>query len=209
MSQKDELIQQTRLAFDFIQKLYLEVSYLIKEIEGSLLEEEEKFIICRPQGYAITARTSSGLESINVNLWLVRKLAVSFVPEDCTKQERGQTHTEINKDLRVLYVRVVLDDKNIDQPTLYSGVLYNLEVKPQGERWFNKFEKLMGHIEYNEQKILTEPEAINYEDTSVKIEGKLLKNNLYDIDDSETLHNKVISPTLEIFRKKAVYDSQK
>jgi len=33
---KSEVIHQTTLAFDFIQKLYLEVSYLIKEIEGIL-----------------------------------------------------------------------------------------------------------------------------------------------------------------------------
>ena len=50
------LVEQTNLVFDFLQKLYLEVSYLIKEIEGILYGEEEKFIIGRPSGYSISAR---------------------------------------------------------------------------------------------------------------------------------------------------------
>ena len=58
MVDKAHLMEQTNLAFDFIQKLHLEVSYLIKEIEGILYEEEEKFIIGRPSGYEISARSS-------------------------------------------------------------------------------------------------------------------------------------------------------
>ena len=44
------LIRQTKNAFEYIQKLYLESSYLIKEMEGLLKEEEENFIIGRPSG---------------------------------------------------------------------------------------------------------------------------------------------------------------
>ncbi|MEW5919836.1 MAG: hypothetical protein AB1796_02560 [Bacillota bacterium] len=201
MTGKDELIRQTKLAFDFIQKLYIEVSYLIKEIEGLLLEEEEKFIICRPSGYGITARSSTGLESVNVNMWLLRKLAVSFVPETQTKLERGQTFTEINEDLRVLYLKIMLDDNNIEQPLIYSGILFNILKKPQGERWIKKFENLMGHIEYNEQKIFYNPDDIDYEDVHIKFKGKLIKNNLYDINDSETLYDKIIVPSLKLFRE--------
>jgi len=43
--EKTELITQTQLAFDFIQKLYFEVSYLIKEVEGQLAQEEEGFML--------------------------------------------------------------------------------------------------------------------------------------------------------------------
>ena len=81
MVDKTHLMEQTNLAFDFIQKLYLEVSYLIKEIEGILHEEEEKFIIGRPSGYGISARSSTGLESNNVGLWLLREFAVFFIPK--------------------------------------------------------------------------------------------------------------------------------
>ncbi len=110
MINKSEITEQTNLAFDFIQKLYLEVSYLIKEIEGILHEEEEKFIIGRPAGYGISARSSTGLESTNVNLWLLRKFAVFFVPEDKTRVERGQTITEIDDNLKILYLRIILRD---------------------------------------------------------------------------------------------------
>ncbi len=162
MTQKEEIIRQTALAFDFIQKLYLEVSYLIKEIEGTLQEEEEKFIIGRPAGYGISARSSTGLESNNVNLWLLKKFAVFFVPEERTKLERGQTITELSKDLKVLYLRIVLNDINIDEPTIYSGVLYNIQKKPQA-KWVSKFESIMGHIEYNDDKIFKKPQEIDYE----------------------------------------------
>ena len=47
MIEKSDLPKQTKLAFDFIQKLYLEISYMIKEIEGLLYEQEEKFVIGR------------------------------------------------------------------------------------------------------------------------------------------------------------------
>ena len=200
MTDTKELARQTALAFDFIQKLYLESSYLIKEMEGLLLEEKEKFVICRPSGYAVSARSSTGLESVYVNIWLMRKLAVAFIPEDVTKVEKGQTHTMLSKDLRVLYVRVVFDDKDIDQPVINTGFLTNFEIKQPGERWSGKFEKMMSHITYNDQKIFVDPDKVVYEDASVKFDGRFIKNNLYDLNDSKNLYEKVIVPTLGKFR---------
>jgi len=43
--EKSEIIEQTKVAFDFIQRLYLETSYFIKEIEGILKLEDEDFQI--------------------------------------------------------------------------------------------------------------------------------------------------------------------
>ncbi|MEK0337249.1 MAG: hypothetical protein QQN41_07440, partial [Nitrosopumilus sp.] len=187
MIDKGEIAEQTNLAFDFIQKLYLEVSYLIKEIEGILYEENEKFIIGRPSGYSISARSSTGLESNNVKLWLLRKFAVFFVPEDNTKCERGQTITQIDENLKVLYLRILLSDKSITEPTVYSGTLYNIQKKPQA-KWIKKFENIMGNIiEYNDSKIFQNIEKINYEDAYVTFQGKLIKTNLFEINDSETI----------------------
>ncbi|GFP18533.1 hypothetical protein HKBW3S03_00038 [Candidatus Hakubella thermalkaliphila] len=200
MAEKEEILRQTALAFDFIQKLYLEVSYLIKEIEGTLQEEDEKFVIGRPAGYGISARSSTGLESNNVSLWLLKKFAVFFVSEEKTKLERGQTITELHKDLKVLYLRIVLNDKNIDEPIVYLGVLYNIEKKPQA-KGINKFESIMGYIEYNDDKIFKKPQEIDYEDAYVRLQGELIKNNLYDINDSQTLYDKIIKPSLELYRK--------
>ncbi len=202
MTGKKEIITQTQLAFEFIQKLYLEVSYLIKEIEGTLFEEEEKFSICRPSGYGVTARGSTGLESVYVNMWLMRKLAVAFIPEIFTDMERGQTHTEISKDLRVLYVRVVLDDATVDQPKLFTGYFTDFVVNKAGERLRNRFENMMSHITYNDQKIFHDPQAIEYEDAYFKFNGKFIETNLYDISDSKALSEKVITPTLALYRGK-------
>ena len=202
MVNKNEIIEQTNLAFDFIQKLYFEVSYLIKEVEGILHEEEEKFVIGRPAGYGISARSSTGLESTNVNLWLLRKFAVFFVTEDKTRIERGQTITEIDDNLKILYLRVslILRDKKISEPAVYSGVLYNIRKKPQA-KWIGKFENIMGHLEYNDNKIFKNAEKIDYEDAYIKIQGELIKNNLFEINNSETIRKKIIEPALELFRK--------
>lgn len=196
MTAKHEIIRQTALAFEFIQKLYFEVSYLIKEIEGTLQEEDERFIIGRPYGYAVSARSSTGLETGNVNLWLLKKFAVFFVPEEKTKIEKGLTITELHKDLKILYLRIVLNDKNIEEPKLFSGVLYNIEAKS-----WSKFENIMGHMEYNDGKVFKDPQKIEYEDAYIKLHGKLFENNLYDINDSQTLYDKIIQPSLELYRK--------
>ena len=114
--EKKEVIQQTALAFDFIQKLYFEVSYLIKEIEGLLAEENERFIIGRPSGYAITSRNSSGLEPFLVNLWPLKKMSVCFIPEEQTKINGGVTNTTFDKNLKIIYLRIILSEKEISEP---------------------------------------------------------------------------------------------
>lgn len=200
MNDKNELIEQTNLAFDFIQKLYLEVSYLIKEIEGILREEEEKFIIGKPGGYSVTARSSTGLESINVNLWLLRKFAVFFVPEDKADRKGGQAITKIDANLKVLYLRILLNNRSVNEPTLYSGVLYNIHNKLKAN-WIVKFENMMAHFEYNDEKIFKDVAKIDYEDAYIKIAGELIKNNLFEINDSETILMKIINPSLALYRK--------
>ena len=200
MQNRTEIIEQTNLAFDFVQKLYLEVSYLIKEIEGILLEEDERFIIGRPNGYHISARSSTGLESVNVNFWLFKKLATFFVPEDRTERKGGQTITKLGKDLKILYLRILLNDKDIAEPVVYSGVLYDIEKKPQA-KWIVKFENMMQHFEYHDDKIFKNIRKINYEDIYMKLRGELIKSNLYEINNSETILKKIVKPSVDLFRK--------
>lgn len=201
MVDKAHLVEQTNLAFDYMQKLYLEVSYLIKEIEGILYEEEEKFIIGRPSGYGISARSSTGLESNNVGLWLLREFAVFFIPENKKKITGGVTQTKIDKKLRVLYVRIVLNNKNVLSPTIHSGVLHDIETKPSGERFIKKFERIMTHLEYNKDKVFNDGKKIDYEDAYIKIKGELINNKLFDINDSDTIMKKIINPSLVLYRK--------
>lgn len=130
----------------------------------------------------------------------MRKFAVFFVPEDKTEVKGGQLITKIDENLKILYLRTVLNDKNISEPVIYSGVLYSIQKKPQ-VKWIGKFENIMGHLEYNDDKIFKNVEKINYEDAHIKLQGELVKNNLFDINDSETILKKIIKPSLELFRK--------
>jgi len=196
MVEKGQIIEQTKLAFDFIQQLYLEVSYLVKVIEGILQEEEERFVIGRPTGYGISARSSTGLDSNLVRYWLMRKLAVFFAPEERTELRRGQTTTKIDSDLRVLYLRIVLDDKAIDEPAVYSGVLRSIRATKA-----EKFESLMGFIEYSDHRVFSSLPKVDYEDPSVRLQGELMQNNLFEINDTEAILKKIVGPSLELYRE--------
>lgn len=195
---KKEITNQIRNAFDFIQKLYNESSYLIKEIEGQLGESEYLFQMLRPSGYSISARSSTGLEPNNVNLWLLRKFAVAFVEAKNTEIQKGQNITGINEKLKVLYFRVILDDKNQDKPQLVFGVFY--EIK-QFKDWVKKFENLMGYFEYVDTKLFAKFPNIDYEDGTFKIKGKFNKVDLLDINSSNELVEKVINPAIKLYKK--------
>jgi hypothetical protein len=200
MVNKNELTEQTNLAFDFIQKLYLEVSYLIKEMEAMLNEEEEKFVIGKPGGYGITARGSTGLEASNVNLWLYRKLSVFFVPEEDTEVKGGQQETKIHGDLKVLYLRFVLQDEKVGEPLVYSGVLHSIQNKGKA-KWITKFENLMGYFEYNDDRVFKNSERIEYEDANIALKGELVKNSLFEINNSEAIREKIVRPSLDLYRR--------
>ena len=194
---KEDTANQIRNAFDFIQKLYNESSYLIKEIEGQLAENEHRFQLLRTSGYAISSRSSSGLEPNNVNFWLLRRFGVAFVDEINTELIKGQNVTEINDNLKVLYFRVILDDKNESEPQLIYGVFHN--IKAFKDKWIKKFENLMGNFEYVDNKLFSQIPDIDYEDGTFKLRGKFKKVNLLDINSSDELIEKVINPAIEIF----------
>jgi hypothetical protein len=195
---KSEVAKQIKNAFDFIQTLYNESSYLVKEIEGQLGQGDIRFQILRPSGYSVSARSSTGLEPNNVNLWLLRKFAVAFVEESSTELQKGQNFTEINEHLKVLYFRIILDDKNHPEPQLLFGVFY--EIKPFKD-WVKKFENLMGQFEYVDSKLFAKFPNIDYEDGTFKIKGKFKKVNLLEINSSNELIDKVINPAKELFER--------
>lgn len=196
---KKEIEKQTKLAYEFIQKLFFEVSYLIKEMEGLLSEENPPFVICRPGGYAITTRSSNGLDSVYVNLWLLRKFSVAFGPKDTTLTIKGQTNTPLLPDRKVIYVRIILDDKDIYEPMIYSGVLYDFHKKTAEGKWPEKFEQLMTTFEYSEAQIFADPKIINFENNNFSLKGRLFDVPLFDIDSSTTLSEKIIKPTIKLY----------
>lgn len=196
---KKQIIEQTKLAFSFIQKMYLEASYLIKEIEAQLSEEEEIFIIGKPSGYGINTRGSTGLEPMYVNLWQIRKFGVFFVPMELTKAN-GTTTTKFSKDTKVIYVRIILDDEDIKEPAIYFGVLFNFGQNTELKKKFTKVEHLISLLEYRDKAIFDKTENIEYEDGYIKFSGKLHKANLLDINGSEEVYSLIVTPALKLYR---------
>jgi len=192
-----ELTQQTKLAYDFLQKLYLEVSYMIKEIEGMLAEEKEQFLIGRGGGYAITARSSNGLDANNVHLWPLRTFSVFFVPKGFTNVKGGATFTKFVHGLKTIFVKFFLDGKEVSEPYIYVGTVFDIEHKKET---YVKFENLITHVEYNQNKIFTGDDFIDYEDGYFKFRGKFFRVNLFEINSSEEIVKLVLEPVLEIFR---------
>lgn len=195
---KTEIKNQIKNAFEFIQRLYNESSYLIKEIEGQLGESEYRFQILRPSGYSVSTRSSTGLEANNVSLWLPRKFSVAFVEEDVTEITKGQNFTEISKELKVLYFKFKLDEKNLDEPKLLFGVFYDIE---KYKDWVKKFENLMGTLEYVDNKMFSKFPTIDYKDGTFKIKGKFKMVNLLDINSSLELNEKVLEPIIKMYEQ--------
>lgn len=195
---KTEIKNQIKNAFEFIQRLYNESSYLIKEIEGQLGESKYRFQILRPSGYSVSTRSSTGLEANNVSLWLPRKFSVAFVEEDVTEITKGQNFTEISKELKVLYFKFKLDEKNLDEPKLLFGVFYDIE---KYKDWVKKFENLMGTLEYVDNKMFSKFSTIDYKDGTFKIKGKFRMVNLLDINSSLELNEKVLEPIIKMYEQ--------
>ena len=192
-----ELVKQTKNAFDFIEKLYFEVSYLIKEIEGLLQQEDEAFVIGRPSGYGVTTRSSTGLEPGNVSLWLTKMFTVFFCPENMTKINGGQTNTAFQEELKVIVIRILLGDKDIDQPKINFGCLSEIKSKRQDQK---KFEHLMFEFAYNSDKIFN-GSSNQYEDSYCSFKKIFLSEDLYSINSSEDIVAKIIQPVLKIYRQ--------
>jgi len=197
--EKSKIIEQTKLAFDLIQKLYHEVAFLIKEIEGQLSEAEEVFVIGKPGGYQVNYRSSTGLEQVNVNRWLPRTMSVFFVPEELTELS-GTTNTKFTEETKVIYIRVVLDDDDLNEPAIYYGVLFGFDKNEILNKRFSKVEQIISLIEYRENTVFKNISKISYEDSYVKFEGNLKKRSLFDLNNSKDVNKFIVEPSLKMFR---------
>lgn len=196
---KTEIIHQTRNAFEFLQKLYFETSYLIKEIEGILSEEEEGFVIGRGGGYAVSARSSNGLEAANVNYWPLRMFSVYFIQKSFTRKKGATTVTDFDQGLKVIHLRITLDEKDIAEPYMTMSVLYDI-ARLSKRDYPSKFEQLSTLIEYNYSKVFTGDDLIDYKDSYCEFKGKSFKVNLFDVNSSEEIRKLVTEPILKIYR---------
>ncbi len=78
------------------------------------------------------------------------------------------------------------------------GIFYNFRDK--GKAGVQKVEQLMNHIEYRETQVFKDPLLIDYSDGYISFQGKLLAHNLFDLNSSEEIYKKVITPALDLFR---------
>lgn len=193
-----DVIKQTKNAFDFVQKLFFEISYLIKEMEGMVREEEEKFIIVRPSGYHVSTRTSTGLEPIYVENWLPKVFAVSFVPEEMTKIQAGQSITKLEEDPKLLLIYIEVMGRELTQPKITFGTVYNIKSK---RKQYYKFEHFMTSFIYSGKKIFQNISNINYEDTYFSFKGKFKQINLFSIENSNDIRKKIVEPIIKLFRE--------
>lgn len=198
MAEKAEAIKQCKIAYENMQNLFHEVSFFIKDVENSLAVEEEDFIIGRPRGYQVVSISSYGLDPRYVDMWPLRKLAVFFVPKAMTTGV-NKTSTPFENGLKVIYVRVVLDDddESFSEPYVLAGVMYDITTKPKS---FTKFEQVLSHFESCERKVFKTPEKIDYEDSYLRLLGQLNKVNLFDIRDGEAVKEMIVDPALNLFR---------
>ena len=194
----NDLVEQSRNAFDFVRKLYLETSYLIKEVEGLLQLEDESFVIGRPSGYAVTAKTSTGLESVNVEQWLPRTMTVFFCPASMTQLSRGQTTTPFSDSLRLLLLHLELFGRHLEQPRALIGYIEHVVTKKPKDR--SKVEHIMYEFAYNAGKIFSSLPDVTFEDGVCSFSGHFLEVPLFSIRGSEDIVDKLIEPALELYR---------
>jgi len=196
MSQALEV--QTRNALEFVQKLYIEISYLIKEVEGLLHREDEKFIIGRPNGYGVTSGKSTGLEPANVDFWLSKTFTVFFVPEDDTKPG-GTTNTGFKNNLKLLLLDIELEGKKSKSPRVIAGVLYDIRSKRADH---TKFEHMMFEFVNSREKIFANTLEMNYEDSYLSMKGDIFSLRLFSLSSSEDVAKKIVDPMLDAYRRR-------
>ena len=194
-----DLAEQTRNAFGFIEKLYLETSYLIKEVEGQLQQMPEGFVILRPAGYGVSSLTSTGLEAKNVSYWLRKRLAVAFVPEALTQHRAGQTHTAFLEDLRVMFLTLVFFADELNEPTAFFGYVDHIENKTTD---WKKFERFMWEFPSSAIEMLNRGPTISFDDGYCSMSGEVKKLKLYSLNTSEDVRKKLVEPMVKLYRKK-------
>ncbi|MFC1781873.1 hypothetical protein ACFLZ8_06395, partial [Planctomycetota bacterium] len=68
--------------------------------------------------------------------------------------------------------------------------------------WPIKFEQAMQHIEYNDEKIFRDKlNNISYEDARIQLKGELIKNAMFEINNGETIRDRIVKPSLELYEK--------
>ena len=192
------IADQIKNSLTFVRKLHFEISYLLKEIEGMLIEEEERFTILKGSGYSVIARTSTSLDSWGPNYWMPNDFSVFFSEESFVENDKGITITKVNKDLKVLFVHIKVIDKDLNEPKIYFGCIDNIESKKSDS---SKVENMLWEFSYSGNKIIFEKDKkIEYSDGRWDFAGEYLKRDLLSINSSNDIKSKIVDPLLKLYR---------
>ena len=131
----------------------------------------------------------------------MRTAAVFFVSVTDAEIKRGQTYTPLEPSIKVIYLRVVMDEKEFEQPYVQYGVMTNFVKKSSPKKWPEKFEQLMAHLEYRPPRFPDESGKLDYQHPYIQFQGQLLTTPLYDLNTSQDIKEQVIQPALELYRK--------
>lgn len=196
---KIQMNEQTKSAFDFVEKIYSECAYLVKEIEGILQKQEERFKIGKQRGYQISASSSLGLK--NPEQWMYRKLCAYFVPSPLTREVGGRTETSFGKDLKIIYLLIILSEEKLKTPQVAIGVL-------------SEFKKITRRIPKVEYFVIPYMEKIwdfvkrhgsgrnkLYTDSQLEFKTKFMIRDLFDINNVQDVEKKLVNPVLRYFRQ--------
>ncbi len=200
----NQLVEHTHIAFEYVERIYEEVATLVREVETLLAETPDRFVIGRPSGYGISTRGSTGIEPRNVTRWLMRQFAVCFIPEDRAKMDKGQTATKLTPELRVLYLRFILDGYDrclfdghpLKEPTVLFGVLHDISSRKR-----KKFENVMADLEYSESKLFKALPAVEMDEAYFKLRGHLQRLALFSLTDAAAVGRLLVEPLLAQYRK--------
>jgi len=194
---KPTIAEQTRNAFDFIKKLHSEIAALIKDVENQLSKDDEEFCIIKPSGYGVTTRTSTGLEQSNVDKWLPQTITVFFCPLSSTYHARGQTITKFENLLQIIFLRIELIDKDLEEPIITTGVLRNITPK---QNKMKKFENSIWVFAYESAKIFKKNSLkIDYSGRDVSFNGEYFVLKLFSINSSADVRMKIVDPLLKLY----------
>ena len=192
------IADQIKNSLTFIRKLHFEISYLIKEIEGMLIEEEERFTILKGGGYSVIARTSTSLDSLGPNYWMPNNFSVFFSDESFVENDKGVTVTKVNKDLKVLFLHIKIIEQDLNEPKIYFGYINNIGSKKSSN---SKVEHMLWEFTYSGSKIIFEKDKIiEYSDSRWNFTGEYLKRDLLSINSSNDIKSKIVDPLLKLYR---------
>ena len=188
------LENQTKNAIEYMDRLFYEISYLVKEIEGQLLKEN--FAIGLVNGYQVSSRTSSGLESHFVQYWMPKTFSVFFCEEGISETRGGQTFTKFKPDLKLLLIHIDISSLISKMPIIYFGVIHN--IKPKISKW-SKWEYAMIRFSYDHEKIFENLSKTEYSDNYFSFKRKFKSVPLFEIKDSESILTRIINPMIKMY----------